>query len=325
MNDALQLFALGASRSLGEGIAGALGVPLAPHEERDFEDGEHKARPLTSVRGADTYVVQSLCGDAKTSPNDKLCRLLFFCGALRDAGAARVTAVAPYLCYARKDRRTKSRDPVTTRYVAALFEAVGVDRVVTMDVHNPAAFQNAFRTPSENLEARPLFVRHLGTVLGERPALVLSPDVGGAKRAEALRQALERKLGREVPFGFMEKQRSKGVVSGDLFAGDVEGRQVVVVDDLISTGTTLARAARSCRARGALAVYAVATHGLFVGGAPGLLGEPALTAVVATNTVPPFRLEGPQGKLTVLDAAPLLAGAIDRLHRGGSLEELLEG
>ncbi len=111
---------MNASRDLGERVAAAIGVALAPHEEREFEDGEHKARPLASVRDRDAYVVHSLYGDAQQSANDKLVRLLFFLGALRDAGAARVTAVAPYLCYARKDRRSKPRDPVSTRYVAAL-------------------------------------------------------------------------------------------------------------------------------------------------------------------------------------------------------------
>jgi len=125
-----KVFALKASRAYGEMVAASMGVPLSTHEERSFEDGEHKARPLTSVRGRDVYVVQSLHGGPDDSPNDKLCRLLFFAGAVHDAGARRVTAVIPYLAYARKDRRTKSRDPVTTRYVAQLIEAVGRDKKV---------------------------------------------------------------------------------------------------------------------------------------------------------------------------------------------------
>ena len=135
----LMVFALTASAEIGTAVAAALSQPLAKHEEREFEDGEHKARPLDPVRGADVYVIHSLHGEPGNSANDKLCRLLFFIGALKDAGAARVTAVAPYLCYARKDRRTKPNDPVTTRYVAGLFESVGTDAVVTLDVHNPAA------------------------------------------------------------------------------------------------------------------------------------------------------------------------------------------
>ncbi|MCK4867236.1 MAG: ribose-phosphate pyrophosphokinase-like domain-containing protein, partial [Alphaproteobacteria bacterium] len=141
----ITLFALNASRAFGERVAERLGIALGQHEERDFEDGEHKARPLENARGRDVFVVQSLYGEAGESVNDKLLRLLFFIGALKDASAAEVTAVVPYLGYARKDRKTKSRDPVTTRYVAALFEAVETERVVTIDVHNLAAFQNAFR------------------------------------------------------------------------------------------------------------------------------------------------------------------------------------
>src|SRR5258708_15952343 len=141
----LRLFALQATTELGKGIAEALGQPLAAHEERDFEDGEHKGRPLENVRDTDVYVVQSLHGGPTQSANDKFCRLLFFISALNDAGAARVTAVVPYLCYARTDRRPKPGDPVTTPYVASLFEAAGADATVTLEGHNPAAFENAFR------------------------------------------------------------------------------------------------------------------------------------------------------------------------------------
>ncbi len=157
----LCLFALDASHDLGAAIAAVMGQPLAAHEERDFEDGEHKARPLDDVAGADVYVVHSLHGGPAQSANDKLCRLLFFIGALKDAGAARVTAVTPYLCYARKDRRTKPNDPVITRYVAALFESVGTDCVVTLEVHNPAAFENAFRCRTVALTGTPIFADYI--------------------------------------------------------------------------------------------------------------------------------------------------------------------
>ena len=217
------IFALQATSELGAGIARALGAELAPHEEREFEDGEHKARPLLSVRGRDVYVVQSLYGGPDASPDDKLCRLLFFAGAVRDAGAGRLTAVIPYLAYARKDRRSQLRDPITTRYVAQLIEAVGVDRVVAIDVHNLAAFENAFRCPTIHLEARPLFVAHLMPLLREQALVVVSPDAGGAKRAELLRESLAGALASDVSLAFMEKRRSRGVVSGqDLLVGAVE-------------------------------------------------------------------------------------------------------
>jgi ribose-phosphate pyrophosphokinase len=322
----IAIFAPDAGRSFGEKVCASLGLHLSAHEEREFEDGEHKMRPLTSVRGQDVFVVQSLYGGERQSVNDKLCRLLFFLGALRDASAGRVTAVVPYLCYARKDRKSKSRDPVTTRYVAALFEAMGVDHVVTMDVHNLAAFQNAFRIRADHLEARRLFVDHFAPLLGREEVVVVSPDVGGVKRAEDFRQSLSRALDREIHSAFLEKYRSAGVVSGEAVIGDVAGKVAIIIDDLISSGTTLARAAESCRARGAKQIYAAATHGVFSGKASQALSNPALEKVVITNTIPPFRLDADlaRDKLIVLDAATLFAEAIKRIHTGGSIVELLD-
>jgi ribose-phosphate pyrophosphokinase len=319
------IFALDATRDLGTAVAGALGLELAPHEERAFVDGEPKARALISVRGRDVYVVQSLHGGPEASPNDKLCRLLFFAGAVRDAGAGRVTAVIPYLAYARKDRRTQLRDPITTRYVAQLIEAVGVDRVVVVDVHNLAAFENAFRCPTIHLEARPLFLAHLLPLLRKQKVAIVSPDAGGAKRAELLRESFAAALAAEIQLAFLEKKRSGGVVSGeDAVVGSVKGRTAVIVDDLVSTGTTLTRAAAACRAQGAVVVYAAVTHGLFTGDADRVVREAGFERLIVTNTVPPFRLkpETAEAHLTVLDAAPLLAEAVRRLHQGEPLEAL---
>ena len=301
-------------------------LSLRAHEERAFEDGEHKARPLGNVRGQDVFVIQSLYSDPHHSVNDKLCRLLFFLGALRDASAARVTAIVPYLCYARKDRQSKPRDPVTTRYIATLFEAMGVDRVVTLDVHNLAAFQNASRSRADHLEATKLFVAFFAPVVSQDEVVVVSPDVGGVKRAEDFRHALSTALGRELPSAFMEKYRSAGVVSGDAVIGEVAGKTAIILDDLISSGTTVLRAAEACRARGATTIYAAASHGLFVGDANTVLGHPALEHVVVTDTIPPFRLapEVIASKLVVLDAAALFAEGIRRIHTGGSLVDLLE-
>src|SRR5919106_2761446 len=321
----ISLFALDGSREFGERIAAHLGIALDDHEERAFEDGEHKARPLVSVRDRDVFVVHSLHGDPDASGNDKLCKLLFFIGALRDASAARVTAVVPYLAYARKDRKTQTRDPVTTRYVAMLFEAVGVDRVLSIDVHNLAAFQNAFRCPTEHLGARPLFARHFADVLGDEPAVVLSPDVGGIKRADAFRQTLAGALDRDLGLGFMEKKRALGKVSGETLFAQVENRAVVIIDDLISTGTTMARAARACLDQGANRVFAAATHGLFIGAAHEVVAAPSLESTVVTDTVPPFRLDPDlvAQKVVVLSAAPLFADAIKAIHTGGSIAALL--
>jgi len=320
----LRLFALEETAELGAAIAALIGCPVASHEERAFEDGEHKARPLEPVAGMDVYVVHGLHGGPIGSPNDKLCRLLFFIGALKDAGAARVTAVAPYLAYARKDRRTKPYDPVTIRYVAAMFEAVGTDAVVTLDVHNDAAFENAFRCRSVALTAAPLFVDRF-KALADGPLSVVSPDTGGAKRADIFREALAAATGRTIGKGFLEKRRSAGVVSGDLFVGDVAGATTLIIDDLVSTGHTLARAARAVRRAGAEKVIAVVTHGLFMAGAAEALADPALDRIVVTDTVPPFRLAaGPaRDKLEVLPSAPLVAEAIRRLHAGAPLIDLL--
>ncbi|WP_226574087.1 ribose-phosphate diphosphokinase [Acuticoccus sediminis] len=306
------LFALDGEDGLGSRIAASLGVPLSPHEVRIFEDGEHKARPLCEVRGHDAYVVDTLVADDEQSPNDKLCRLLFFIAALRDSGATRVSAVVPYLCYARKDRKTKPHDPVTTRYVAQLFEAVGTQRVIAMDVHNIAAFQNAFRCDTEHLSAIDVFVRHFLAGIGDAPVTVVSPDLGGGKRADLFREALEAALGRPVDKAFMEKARSMGRVSGDLFAGEVAGRHAIVIDDLISTGTTMARVAAECRSRGARRVSIAATHGLFADGAEAMWREPGIDEVVVTDTVPPFDFEPGlvRGRLVVLGTADIFADAI---------------
>src|ERR1700739_2062587 len=186
----LSLFAVETTRDYGLRVAQHLDLLVGEHEERAFEDGEHKIRPLVGVRRHDVFVIHSLYGDCEPSPNDKLCRLLFFIGALKDAGAERVTAVVPYLCYARKDRRTQPRDPITTKYVAQIFEACGADAVMTLDVHNVAAFENGFRCQSTNLAAIPLFVDHFARLLRHEKVAVVSPDIGGAKRAEQFRRAL---------------------------------------------------------------------------------------------------------------------------------------
>lgn len=321
----LALFALEASRPFGTRVAEALGIALEAHEERSFEDGEHKARPLVSVRGRDVYVVHSLYGEAGETANDKLIRLLFFVGGLRDASARRITAMIPYLAYARKDRKTKSRDPVSTRYVAQLFEAMGVDRVVTLDVHNLAAYQNAFRCCTEHLEASPLLVRHLAPSLRDAPVIVVSPDAGAIKRADAFRRRLGIALGGPIALGFAEKYRSGGTVSGEAFLGDVDGKIAVIVDDLISSGTTMARTAIACRARGAVRVVGVATHGLFTVGADRVLSE-AFDKLVVTDSVASTRVSTAAlgAKLERVSVAGLFAEAIRRLHDDGSLVELGE-
>lgn len=321
----MRLFAPTATRSFGMRVAECLGVALSPLEERTFEDGEHKTRPLVAVRGADVYVIQSLHGGPELSGDEKFVRLLFLLGTMRQGGAERITAVIPYLAYARKDRQTKARDPVTTRATAEILEAAGADAVVTLDVHNFVAFQNAFRCHAWHLDSRRLFVEHLLPGLGTGPVAVASPDPGGVKRAQLFREMLEARLGRPVGSALMEKRRSADVVSGSLLAGEVAGATAIIVDDMIASGGTMIRAAEALRAAGALRVIALAAHGLFTGGAAEALARPEIDRWLVTDSVPPFRL--PPGlaerRVEVVSAAPLFAEAIGRLHANGSLVALL--
>ena len=323
-DQALALFSPNSGRAFGERVAEKLGVRLADHEEREFEWGQHKMRALENVRGRDVYVVQSLHGDFEQSANDKLCRLLFFLGALKDASAARVTAVVPFLSYTRKERKTKPRDPVMTRYVAGFFEAVGTDRVVTLEVHNLAAFQNSFRCRTEHLEAHGLFADYFASRLAERDLTIVSPDVGGVKRAARYREALERRLGRALPSAFLEKFRSEDVVTGEALIGDVKDRTVILIDDMICGGTTLARAAESCRRAGAQEVYAAAAHGAFTTDASQLLAAAAIDKIIVLDHIPPFPLETAlvESKLEILEGAVLVAESIRRMHANESLTEL---
>lgn len=319
------IFALNSSREFGQKVALDLGAALANHEEREFEGGEHKARPLEEVGNRDVFVIQSLHGEAGASANDKLVRLLFFIGALKDAGAASVTAIAPYLAYSRKDRRTKPRDPVSSRYVAALFEAIGTDRIITLEVHNISAFENAFSNcKPEHLSLARLFAQHLVPRLPEGSVAVVSPDAGGNKRAELLRHELEASLGRPVGKAIMDKHRSGGVVSGYLFAGDLTDATAIIVDDLVSSGTTILRACEASRDAGAKHVIAVAVHALFAPDAP-LFGDGAPDAIVVADTVPlPDALPpDARARIQVIEVAPLVADTITRLQLGEPVSELL--
>jgi ribose-phosphate pyrophosphokinase len=316
----MRLFALGGARHLEAPVASLLGIAADPLEERGFADGEHKSRPMVSVGGGDVFILQGLDGRPGDSVNDRLVRLLFFIAACREDGASRITAVVPYLAYSRKDRKTKARDPVTTRYVARLFEAAGADCVVTIDVHNVAAFQNAFRKRTLHLTAAPLFCKAMEEVAGSSAVTVASPDAGGVKRAQLLKEAYEAATGTQAGFALMEKRRSRGVLSGELFAGDVEGRAVFIVDDMIASGGTMLRAAEACRQHGAISVHALATHLLPGPEARAFLQSPLLDSIVMTDSIAidPDRPE----KVMVLTVAPLVAEAIRRLAANEPLADL---
>ncbi|MHB8885042.1 MAG: ribose-phosphate diphosphokinase [Methylovirgula sp.] len=329
--DEPMIFALKGAQALGEKIATALALPLAPHEERSFEDGEHKLRPLTSVRRRDVFILDSLSGsDDPTlhdSVNDRLIKFAFFTATMRQAGARRISAVIPYLCYARKDRQTKSRDPIATRFVAQLLESMGVDEIISVTAHNLAAFQNAFRCPTIHLDTDRLFTRYVAPRVEGKKVSVVSPDLGGGKRAELFREALEQELARPVAKAFIDKQRSMGVVTGEIFAGDVAGGTALILDDMIGTGETMIRAASACRQHGATEIYALATHGLFIGADAAHLLQSAIDRFVVTDSVllPPSIAAGPlSAKLEIVSVADLIGEAIRIAHAGGAISTLLQ-
>jgi ribose-phosphate pyrophosphokinase len=301
-------------------------MSLAPLEERAFEEGEFKLRPLVSVRGQTAFVLQSLAGSTDSPVGQRLVRLLFLLFGLRDVGATRTVALVPYLAFARKDRRTQPRDPVSSRYVAQLLEATGLSQLIALDVHNPAAFDNAFRIPVDHLSAIPMFVDYFVRVCGGEPLAVASPDVGGVKRAQIFRERLEQRLGREVELAFIEKRRAAGVVSGGRVVGDVAGREVIVFDDLCATGGTLIRAAAALHEAGAKAVRTAFTHAPSQQGLDALSASPLVAQAVFTDSVAGAwhaRFSG-HPKFHQLSIAPLFAQAVIRLSTGRSLAPLLE-
>lgn len=312
------LFSLDADPGFATALATRLGTNLAPHESRFFEDGERKLRPLVDPRGRDVYVVHGLYGDLQDSPHDKLMQLLMFVATLRDHGAARVSAVLPYLAYARKDRQTKPFDPLGLRYVTQLLDAIGVAQVMALEVHNVAAFQNACRCPTVHLEAHHAFGALVLQQLGTTPLAVASPDPGGVKRAQLWRETLELTLKRPVGFAMVDKRRSAGLVSSEnLVAGQVAGMAVLLLDDLIASGETMRRAAVALRQAGATDVLACAAHGLFTGAAAQALADDSMSALIVTDSVPAFRLPMDsvvRHKLRVASAVPLFEQAIQVSH-----------
>jgi ribose-phosphate pyrophosphokinase len=195
---------------------------------------------------------------------------------------------------------------------------------MTMEAHNIAAFQNAFRCDTEHLDADRAFARHFAKTIADAPVAVVSPDPGGVKRAERFRQRLEHVLGRPVSGGFMDKHRSGGIVSGELFAADVSGRSAIIVDDMISSGGTMARMAAACSAHGASRIYLAATHGLFARSAAETLGSAEIDGLVVSNSVASRSLGAAlAGRVTVVDVTDVFAEAIRCCHSGQSIVDLL--
>jgi ribose-phosphate pyrophosphokinase len=318
-------FGLGAGADLAATVAARLGVPCGRVEFREFERGEHKARALDDVETRSVFVFAALHGDTGgLTANDRLLHLWLFIGSLRDAGASDVTVVAPYLPYMRKDRRTNPRDPLNARYVAQLFEAVGADRVIVLEPHNLAAFENAFRIPTVPLPLTPLVADWLQERPAETPLAVVSPDVGGVKRVQELRALLAARGRPATGTAFFEKRRSRDVMTGGTIVGEVKGRACLILDDLIASGGTLARAARACREQGATAVYAAAAHALFLPETGGRLAGAQLDRLLVSDSIPlPEDLPGSLA-IEVLPLAPYLGNVLDHLWSRKPLEAVTE-
>lgn len=306
----LVLFAGTANRPLAAAIAAALGVPLAGCAIRRFPDGETGVALDVPVRGRDVFVVQP------TAPpvNDHLVELLAFADACRRSAAGRVTAVVPYFGYARSDKRHGGREPITASLVARLMQAAGIDHVLTLDLH-AAQVEGFFHIPVESLTAVPTLCRVLRDRL-PAGAVVVSPDTGRVKMATDYAQ----RLGTSAVV--LHKRRLSGTETAVTHViGDVAGRACLIIDDMISTGGTIARAVDALLAAGARPEITVAaTHGLFVGEARRLLDRPEVRGVLVTDTV--ARAEPPWPGLETVSVAPLLAEAIRRIRADQSLGDL---
>jgi ribose-phosphate pyrophosphokinase len=263
-----------------------------------------------NVRGSDVFVVQSTC-----SPVDHhLMELLLIIDALRRASAQRVTAVIPYYGYAKQEKKTTGREPISAKLVANLIRTAGADRVLTMDLHAPA-IEGFFDIPVDHLQAGPLLADYFKSKMLSN-LVVVSPDAGGVGRANNFRERIGAGL------AIIAKQRPEPDVSEVVeMVGDVEDRTAIIVDDMISTGGTLAEAARALKQRGARAVYACATHGIFAADAMHVVAESVLVETICTNTIPlPGSAAG--ARIRIISVAALFAEAIMRIHKDLSLSAL---
>ena len=323
----LKIFALKSSEDFAKKICEHLEVPLSLIEERSFDDGEHKIRPLECVRGQDVFVIESLYTDQQQTVNDKICKLLFFISTLKDSSAKTVTVVIPYLAYARKDQRTKDRDPLSLKYLARLIEVSGADHLITMDAHNISAFQNAFRIPTQHLEARVLFAEYFSEIFSHQEVVVVSPDAGGLKRAELFRETLKNLYKKNVEKAYLEKQRKmESLLTTGLIIGNVKNKAAVIIDDIISTGSTIKLTLQALHEAGASDIYVCATHGIFTEMSKELIMEPKLKKIIVTDTIVPWRIKHdlPTDKLMIVDSTLLFSKALKRMQEGGSITELLQ-
>jgi ribose-phosphate pyrophosphokinase len=314
------LFSGNSNPQLAEEIAKRLRLHVGKALVSEFKNEETRVEIRENVRGSEVFVMQSICKTPSGKGlNDALMELLLMIDALRRASAARITAVIPYYGYAKQDKKTKGREPISAKVVANLLKTTGARRIVTMDLH-AAQIQGFFDIPVDNLEAKAVlcdFLKKEG--LCDDKIVVVSPDAGGVHRAETFAKRLNSSL------AIVFKRRPEPDISEVTdIVGDVAGRVAVVVDDMISTGGTLAKAAEAIKARGATKVYTVATHGIFAGDAVKVLEQSEIERVLFTNTIP-FESAEKHPKFVQLSIAQTFADAINRITTNRSVSELFAG
>jgi ribose-phosphate pyrophosphokinase len=310
MDGRLQIFAGSANSGLAEAIVRELELPLGRRFVGSWSDGETRIELEENVRGSDVFVIQPMCSPV----NQNIIELLLMIDAVRRASAARVTAVIPYFAYARQEKKTRGREPVSAKVIANLLVTTGVDRILTLDMHSPA-IEGFFDIPVDHLRSTPILASHFRRAFTS-DLVVVSPDAGGVGRAEDFRQRISGSLA-------IISRKHPGPEQTELLemVGDVQDRDALIVDDVISTGETLVKAAETLVARGASSVRASAVHGIFAADALERINDSIIEKVYVTDTIP-LPLEGPRDKIEVLTVAPLLAEAIMRIHKDLSISAL---
>ena len=307
----LKIFSGNAHRKMAEEIARHLDIPLSDAELRKFSDGEIFIEIKENVRGTDVFVVQPTC----TPVNDHLMELVIMVDALRRASARRITAVVPYYGYARQDRKNAPRVPITAKVVAEMFMAVGVRRVLCMDLH-AGQIQGFFNIPVDHLYAAPVIIKYIEKTFGDNVILV-SPDAGGVERTRAFAKRLNSGL------AIIDKRRDKPNECEAMHViGDVAGKTAILVDDMVDTAGTLCAGAKTLLENGAKEVHACCSHPVLSGPAIERLSNSELKSLVVTNSIPLREDAEKCGKITVLSVSELLANAINRIHNEDSVSSL---
>ena len=310
----MKIIACNSNRPLAEAVAAALGMPLTQASVRRFADMEIFAEINENIRGEDVFVIQSTSYPA----NDNLMELLIMLDALKRASARRITAVIPYFGYARQDRKSGPRTPISAKLVANLITAAGANRVLTMDLH-AAQIQGFFDIPVDNLFAAPLYGRDIQERFAGRETMVVSPDVGGVVRA----RAIAARIGADL--AIIDKRRPRAGVSEVMnVIGEVEGRHCILVDDIVDSGGTLCNAAEALLKDGAKEVHAYITHGVLSGGAVARIAASKLKTLVLTDSIQPTEAVKVARNIRVISIASLLGEAIGRTALEESVSSLFD-